>query len=364
MGAFPLRHSELGFGPFFSDSFSRLADSTSTSRLIPARIAAVDRASWQLAGARADHGELSGRLRHELAPVERPTVGDWVAVADSADGPAIIHAVLPRRTALIRRAAGPTGQPQVIAANLDVVLIVTSANRDANPRRLERYLAVVTGGGAAPIVVVNKVDLGGDVAAVVAGLAAVAPGVPVVCASAATGDGIDELRASIGPGVTIGLVGSSGVGKSSLANRLLGREVQATAGIDDNDRGRHTTTRRELLVLPGGGLLIDTPGMRELGLTDDDGGLDATFADVAALAARCRFADCHHAGEPGCAVLAAIDDGELDPGRLASFHKLEREVAAAARRGDPIAAAKERQRWKTIHVAQRARGKLEPKHRR
>jgi ribosome biogenesis GTPase len=352
-------HSELGFGPFFSDSFERLADPS----LVPARIATVDRTSWQLVGARADHAELSGRLRHELAPVERPTVGDWVAVADAADGPAIIHAVLPRRTALIRRAAGPTGQPQAIAANLDAVLVVTSANRDANPRRLERYLAVVSGGGAEPIVVVNKIDLG-DAAARLDALAAVAPGVPIVAVSAATGEGVDALRARFGPGVTIGLVGSSGVGKSSLANRLLGREVQATAGIDDNDRGRHTTTRRELLALPGGGLLVDTPGMRELGLAFDDGGLDATFADIGALAAGCRFGDCRHLAEPGCAVQAAIDDGALAPERLASFHKLEREVAAAARRVDPLAQARERQRWKAIHAAQRARGALEPKHRR
>ena len=353
-----MSHSDLGYGPFFSEAFQQLSDST----LTPARIAAVDRASWQLVGARAERAELSGRLRHELAPIERPTVGDWVAVADG--DPAIIHAVLPRRTVVIRRAAGPTGQPQAIAANLDVVLVVTSANRDASARRLERYLTVVRDSGAAPVVVVNKIDLGGDLDGVLASLARAAPGAPVIAVSAATGDGIDALRAHVGPGRTAGLVGSSGVGKSSLVNRLLGREVQAIAGIDDNDRGRHTTTRRELLALPGGGLLVDTPGMRELGLVHDDGGLGATFADIDALAARCRFGDCRHGDEPGCAVRAAIDDGELDPGRLASFQKLAREIAAAERRGDPLAQARERQRWKVIHAEQRARGKLQPKHRR
>jgi len=349
----------LGYGPFFSDSFLLL----DRPDLTPARIVTVDRASWQLAGARAEHAELSGRLRHELAAWERPTVGDWVAIADD-DHRAIVHAVLPRRTALIRRAAGLTGDAQAIAANLDAVLVVTSANRDANPRRLERYLTLVRDSGAAPIVVVNKIDLGGDVAGVLMALAASAADAPIVAVSAATGDGLYRLRALIGPGRTIGLVGSSGVGKSSLVNRLLGREVQATAGIDDNDRGRHTTARRELLELPGGGLLVDTPGMRELGLIEDGGGLAASFADVAALAAGCRFGDCRHAGEPGCAVFEAIDAGELDADRLASFHKLEREVAAAARRGDPLAQARERQRWKVIHAAQRSRGKLQPKHRR
>jgi len=348
----------LGYGPFFSAAF-RLLDRPDLS---PARVVAVDRAVWQLAGARADHAELSGRLRHELAPFERPTVGDWVAIADDGER-AIIHAVLPRRTALIRRGAGPTAEPQAIAANLDAVLVVTSANRDASPRRLERYLTLVRDSGAEPVVVVNKIDLGGDVAGVVASLAAVAAGAPVVPVSAATGDGLDALLAWTGAGRTVGLIGSSGVGKSSLANRLLGRDVLATAGIDDNDRGRHTTTRRELLELAGGGLLVDTPGLRELGLLDD-GGLGASFDDIAALAAGCRFGDCRHVHEPGCAVLTAIEAGELDAGRLASLHKLESETAAAARRGDPLAQARERQRWKAIHAAQRARGAFEPKHRR
>jgi ribosome biogenesis GTPase / thiamine phosphate phosphatase len=348
-----------GYGPFFSDSFRLLA----RPDLIPARIVGVDRASFQLAGSRAERAELSGRLRHELAPHERPTVGDWVAVTDDAQR-AIIQAVLPRRTALYRRAAGLTGDAQAIAANVDVVLIVTSANRDANPRRVERYLAVVRDSGAAPVVVVNKIDLGGDVSGMVAELEAVCAGAPLVAVSAATGDGVEALRAMVGVDCTVGLIGMSGVGKSSLVNRLLGREIQAVAGIDDDDRGRHTTTRRELLELPGGGLLIDTPGMRELGLVDDGGGVEASFDDVSALAAACRFADCSHGREPGCAVQAAIDGGDLDPDRLASYRKLLRELAAAERRGNPLAQARERQRWKVIHAARRARGKVEPKHRR
>ncbi|MCA9677059.1 MAG: GTPase RsgA, partial [Myxococcales bacterium] len=246
--------TSLGFGPF-ADAFDHLL--RDRPDLVPARVTRVDRGRYRLAGAVAGVGELAGRLRHDLAGIDLPTVGDWVAIrdVDDADAVALVHHVLPRRTALIRRAAGLTGAAQVVAANLDVCFIVTSANRDANPRRLERYLTAVWDSGAAPVVVVNKIDLGGDVAALVAALAAVAPGVPIEAVSAVTGDGLAPLRAHLaaGPGGavrTVGLVGSSGVGKSSLVNRLLGVDRQATAGLDDDERGRHTTTRRELVVLP------------------------------------------------------------------------------------------------------------------
>ncbi|HVK74682.1 MAG TPA: ribosome small subunit-dependent GTPase A [Kofleriaceae bacterium] len=347
----------LGYGPWFAAALSTL----DRPDLVPARIVAVDRGRFHLAGARAPVAELTGRLRHELAPAEHPTVGDWVAIADDRER-ALVHAVLPRRTVMIRRAAGLAGEPQVVAANVDAFLIVTSANRDANPRRLERYLAIIRDSGAEPVVIVNKSDLGGD-AEVVAELRAVAGGAPVLAVSAATGAGLDGVRALVGPGRTVGFVGSSGVGKSSLINRLLGRELQVTGAIDGEDRGRHTTTRRELIELPGGGVLVDTPGMRELGLIEDGGGLAASFADVTELAATCRFGDCRHDGEPGCAVAAAIDAGDLDEARLASWRKLEREVAHAERRRDPAAAARSKQRWKAINVAQRARAKVDPKQR-
>jgi ribosome biogenesis GTPase len=185
--------------------------------------------------------------------------------------------------------------------------------------------------------------------------------VPIVCASAASGEGLDALREYIGPGKTVGFIGSSGVGKSSLANRLLGREAQAVGELRNDERGRHTTTARQLILLPEGGVLIDTPGMRELGLLEDAGGLTTSFADVLELAARCRFRDCAHAGEPGCAVAAAVESGALPAERLASYRKLLAEIAAAERKRDPILASRSKARWKEIHRALRARAKLDPK---
>lgn len=356
--------ADLGYGPFFSDSFQSLA----RPDLVPARVTSHRGAHVLVAGAAAHRAEPSGRLRQALAPGERPTVGDWVAIAPGArpDDLAIIHHVLPRRTALIRRAAGTRGEPQAIAANVDTFLVVTSANRDASARRLERYLAAIADSRAAAVTVINKVDLcaADELAEVTARLAVAARGLPVLAVSAATGAGLAALTGLLQPGHTIALVGMSGVGKSSLVNRLLGEERQVVAAIDGDDRGRHATTRRELMALPGGGVLIDTPGMRELGLAEDAGGVAASFGDVLAAAGACRFRDCRHAGEPGCAVAAAMTEGALDPDRLAAFRKLEREAAAAELRASPARRARAKQRWKAAHQALRARAKLDPKLRR
>jgi ribosome biogenesis GTPase / thiamine phosphate phosphatase len=274
---------------------------------------------------------------------------------------------------MVRRAAGRRGDGQVVAANVDTFLIVTSANRDANPRRIERYLAAVWDSGARPVVVVNKVDLcpPSQVAALVEALTACAPNVPVLAVSAATGDGFDAMlaaaMATANPAEpaaqTLAFIGMSGVGKSSLVNRLLGVDRQLTLPINQEDRGRHATTRRDLFLLPGGPVVIDTPGMRLLGLVDDDGGLSASFAEIDELAERCRFADCRHRDEPGCAVVTAISAGELPAQRLAALHKLEREVRGAEARRDPAAGARAKQRSKAIHIAQRARYQRDPKHR-
>lgn len=280
-------------------------------------------------------GELSGRFRDAIRtdPLARPGVGDFV-LAESApdDGGWVIHERLPRRTRFIRRSARRAG-PQLVAANVDFVLVVTTPNDDFSPRRLERYLATVHASGARPGLVLNKVDLAEDPSAFVDQMSAIAHDAPVFATSAKSGLGLDALAAHLRPGRTLALVGSSGVGKSSLSNALLGAERQTVAEIRETDaKGRHTTTHRELLRLPAGadgrsaGLLVDTPGMRALGLWVDADGLLEAFADIQALSETCRFRDCHHRAEPGCAVRAAEEEGSLSSGRLASFLALSEEI--------------------------------------
>lgn len=353
----------LGYGDFFAEQLEALR--AQAPELVPARVIAEGQTTFGLAGCRAELGELPGRVRRDARAGGRPLVGDWVAVVD-AEPPAraqILH-LLDRRTALVRRAAGTRAEEQVVAVNVDVFFIVTSANRDFNERRLERYLAAVWNSGARPVVVLNKVDLVDDPAPLLDAIGGVALGVPVVAASAATGTGLDALREHIGPGTTVGFIGSSGVGKSTIVNRLVGTELQATGGLRDDDRGRHTTTGRQLIVLPEGGVLVDTPGMRELGLLDDAGGLDASFPDVAQLAEHCRFRDCAHEGEPGCAVTGAVAEGRLPAERLEAYRKLVREIEAAERKRNPALAGRAKARWKAIHKAQRQRAKIDPKQRR
>lgn len=346
----------LGFDDFFAAQRAGLAH----PEWVPARIAAEGQSSFHLLGCHAPLGDLTGRLLGSVTKVTRPVVGDWVAVVDGAERATIQH-VFERRTALLRRAAGTLDEAQVVAVNVDVFFVVTAVNRDFNVRRLERYVAAVWNSGAEPVVVLNKVDLETDVAPLLEAIDTAALGVPVVRASAASGEGVEELRAYVGPGKTVGFIGSSGVGKSSLTNRLLGREAQAVGGLRDDERGRHTTTARQLIELPGGGLLIDTPGLRELGLLDDVGGVDTNFADIAAFAERCRFRDCAHESEPGCGVLAAVASGELPAARLASYRKLLAEGAAAQRKRDPVLAGRTKARWKEVHRALRARAKIDPK---
>ena len=308
----------------------------------PARVVCEHREAYVAAGASGDlRAELSGRFRHEHpARAEWPAVGDWVMAAPRAEeGAATVHAVLPRRSRFSRTAAGDRTEEQVVAANVDVVFLVTSLDGDFNLRRIERYLTVAWDSGARPVVVLNKADLCADADARVAEVEAAAPGAPVAVLSAATGRGVDALRALLPPGATGALLGSSGVGKSSLVNALLGRERQAVRAVRaDDSRGRHTTTHRELIPLPGGGLIMDTPGMRELQIwSADDDGLETAFADVEALAARCRFDDCTHENEPGCAVRAALEDGTLKPDRFRSYTKLRREIRYQELRQDQSA---------------------------
>jgi ribosome biogenesis GTPase len=293
-----------------------------------ARVVAQHRGSWLIVG-RA--GELpaapSGRLRHTALEGDLPAVGDWVAYSPSPHGgDGRIEAVLPRRSLFRRRAAGSQIGAQLIAANVDTLFVATSLNGDLNPRRLERYVAMGHDAGVEPVFLLTTRDLVDDGDAVAARLAAEL-GVIAIALSSVTGDGVAALEPWFKPGRTLAVVGSSGVGKSTLLNRLAGQLLMTTREIREDDaRGRHTTTHRELFKLPGGPLMVDTPGMRELGLWDADEGVEAAFADIAEFAERCRFADCRHDREPGCAVREAIAEGRIDERRLRSYRKLSAEV--------------------------------------
>ena len=331
--------ARLGWTPAIEDQFAPYA----ADGLEPARVAVEHRGAYVLYTERGEQpAELAGRFRHAARTrAELPAVGDWVAVSK---GGTSIQAVLPRRTKFSRMAATDHGQTveQVVAANVDVVLLVAGLDGDLNLRRLERYLALGWESGAEPVVVLTKVDLCIDPEAVVAEVEAVAAGVPVHPVSNVTGEGVGALAGYFEGDRTVAALGSSGVGKSSLVNCLAGEELMATGDLRADGRGRHTTTSRQLLRLPGGGLFLDTPGMRELRLWESDDGLVAAFDDVAIVAARCRFSDCAHETEPGCEVRRAIADGTLDAERLASWNKLQNELKFLAVKQDVRLRADER----------------------
>jgi len=332
---------------------------------LPARVARADRELYQVlldADAPPVRAEVSGRLRHEArGPADFPAVGDWVAIAPPDGGTAIVHAVLPRRTVFARKAPGRETVEQVVAANVDTVFLVGGLDGDFNPRRIERYLVAARESGADPVIILNKADVllaqsPARFAVRLAEVEEIAGGAPVHAVSALDHSGLEPLAAYLASGRTVALLGSSGVGKSTLVNALAGAAVQAIGAARESDgRGRHTTTHRELVPLPGGAWLIDTPGMRELALWGGDEGVSATFGDIAALTARCRFGDCAHDTEPGCAVQAALASGELSAERYASWRKLEREARAFAARHDKALQAKERARWKAITKSVRDR---------
>ena len=330
--------------------------------LVPARVIVQQRGAWRLATETGEiEGRISGRFAHEAVDGGYPVTGDWVAAELKADVAVIAH-VLPRAAAFTRMAAGTAKDPQVVAANVDTALLAASLNADLNLRRLERYLSTAYESGAAPAILLTKADACDDPAPLIASVEAIAFGAPVLAVSVRTGQGLAELSALLAPGKTAVLLGSSGVGKSTLVNALAGAELMATKAIREDDaRGRHTTTHRELILLPSGALILDTPGMRELALWDAEAGVAAAFAETTAqieeIAAGCRFRDCAHDREPGCAVRAAVADGTVDEDRWKSFQKLQRELAHTERKEDPLATLAERKRWAAIHKAGRARMK-------
>jgi ribosome biogenesis GTPase len=350
---------DLGWDGFF-EAFFREAG---TEGLVPARVSGHHRDYYRVITGDGELGaRVAGRLRHKAASAgDLPAVGDWVAIEPRpAERQATIHSVLPRKTCFRRKVTLARAEEQVIAANADAVLVVTALDGDFSPRRLERYLTLAWESGARPVVVLNKVDLCDDVEAKLAETGEVAFGVDVCVTSAAAGMGIEVVRSHVARGRTAALMGSSGVGKTTLINGLLGVDTLKTGEVRTSDgKGRHVTSRRELLMLPGGGLVIDTPGMREVQLWAEENSLTGSFGEIEDLASRCRFNDCSHREEPGCAVLEALEAGTLSEARLKAYRKLQREIrflaTRRARREDKNAKA----RWKRITKGMRQRRRLE-----
>jgi ribosome biogenesis GTPase len=343
---------DLGWNEFFAAAFAPHAG----QGLVPARVIRESRGVYGVATGDLDlSAAASGRLWHGEDGGGQPAVGDWVALRlpTLPEEPGLIRAILPRKSKFSRKAAGLRTDEQVVASNVDTVFLVTGLDHDFSPRRIERYLAAAWESGANLVLLLNKADLDAALDQHLQEVEGIAMGLPVYAISAKTGAGVEVLAPYLGRGQTVSVLGSSGVGKSTLINRLLGSDTQRIGEVRaGDDRGRHTTTHRELFLLPGGGMILDTPGMRELQLWESDDGLGGVFADIEELADACRFGDCHHSGEPGCAIEKAMASGALSVERLESWRKLQRELAVTRLRQDGLARLQEKQRTKAIHKAQ------------
>lgn len=330
-----------------SESFAHSAEDF--MGLTVSRIISQQKGIYRLVSERGEKsGEVCGKFHYEVKKLsEYPAVGDFVMVDwNEGGGNAVIRHILDRRSCFIRKAAGAARQEQVIAANIDTVFLCMSLNRDFNLRRMERYLSIAWESGAVPVIVLTKSDLCTDTAGRLSEVSCVAAGADIIVTGAVEQNGCEQLYKYITNGKTVAFIGSSGVGKSTLINCLLGEERLCTGGLRNDDKGRHTTTHRELILLPGGGMVIDTPGMRELGMWDSGEGIDRTFSDIEALALKCRFRDCSHSGEPGCAVQQSIENGELSADRLSSYRKLKNEDMYSQDAEDYL--ARKKQKFKSI----------------
>ncbi|MFV2196529.1 ribosome small subunit-dependent GTPase A [Nocardiopsis sp. LOL_012] len=349
--------TRLGWTDRVAEAFDALVP-TSPHTLVPARVAAARRGGAEVLLPGPENAEHAPAVRRAARtdPAAAPTSGDWVALRRSGDT-WLVEAVLERSSSLVRQGVAADSHDQVLAANVDGVLICEAADQGPNPGRLERFLSLAWSGGSAPTVAVTKADLAGDRLPEALELAAsVAPGADVHPVSAHTGEGVDALARILLPGSTWVFLGTSGAGKSSLVNAIAGRTLMATGEIRQDKRGRHTTTHRQLLVLPGGALVLDIPGLRRVDVTGDTSAVDRTFDDIRELAELCRFADCSHGPEPGCAVTAAAAEGDLDPARLGRWNKLRREAERNRDRTEHRLRARDKQRTKTYgRIARDAR---------